>query len=134
MGQCDKNTRQMPVAYESSAGTYFLFHYVIPADGPIRGIVAIATGTGGVKGYVGTPMLGDMVSLPDAIGRGAVQIVKNHPDWPRPYNGITEIRHGDIDRDIGECAVRSVVHRHLEFFLSLSITFRFLLRVCTQCL
>ena len=28
-------------------------------------------------------------------------MVKNHPDWPRPYNGITAIRHGDIDRDVG---------------------------------
>jgi molecular chaperone Hsp33 len=45
-------------------------------------------------------MLGD-ISLVDAVGKGSVQIVKNHPDWPRPYNGITAIRHGDIDRDIG---------------------------------
>jgi Hsp33 protein len=69
-------------------------------DGPIRGIVAIATGKGAVRGYVGSPMLGEM-ALPDAVGKGSVQIVKNHPDWPRPYNGITAIRHGDIDRDIG---------------------------------
>lgn len=73
----------------------------------MRGIVAIASGAGGVRGYVGTPMLGGTdnqagLTLPDAVGRGgAVQIVKNHPDWPRPYNGITAIRHGDVDRDIG---------------------------------
>lgn len=30
-----------------------------------------------------------------------MQVVKNHPDWPNPYNGITAIRHGDIDRDVG---------------------------------
>jgi hypothetical protein len=69
-------------------------------DGPLRGVVAISSGTGGVRGYVGSPMLGD-ISLKDAVGKGSVQIVKNHPDWPRPYNGITAIRHGDIDRDIG---------------------------------
>jgi molecular chaperone Hsp33 len=46
-------------------------------------------------------MLGEM-SLPEAVGKGSVQVVKNHPDWPRPYNGITAIRHGDIDRDVGE--------------------------------
>jgi molecular chaperone Hsp33 len=39
--------------------------------------------------------------LSQAVGRGSLQIVKNHPDWPRPYNGITAIRHGDIDRDVG---------------------------------
>ncbi|KAL7561376.1 hypothetical protein ACA910_001479 [Epithemia clementina (nom. ined.)] len=70
------------------------------SDGPIRGIVGMANGKGEVRGYVGTPMLGEM-SLSDAVGNGRVQVVKNHPDWPRPYNGITAIRHGDIDRDIG---------------------------------
>ena len=46
------------------------------------------------RGYVGTLMLGKIV-LKDAVGKGAVQVVKNHPDWPRPYNGITAIRHAD---------------------------------------
>jgi molecular chaperone Hsp33 len=45
-------------------------------------------------------MLGDM-KLTEAVGLGSVQVVKNHPDWPNPYNGITAVRHGDIDRDIG---------------------------------
>jgi molecular chaperone Hsp33 len=78
-----------------------LMQITMNGDGPIRGIVAIATGKGHVRGYVGSPMLGE-IPLQDAVGRGSVQIVKNHPDWPRPYNGITAIRHGDIDRDIGE--------------------------------
>lgn len=74
----------------------------LKTEGPIRGVVAICSGKGEVRGYVGTPMLGGDLKLEDAVGRtGAVQIVKNHPDWPRPYNGITAIRHGDIDRDIG---------------------------------
>ena len=70
------------------------------ADGPLRGVVAVSDGLGNVKGYVGSPMLGD-VDLPEAVGKGMVQVVKNHPDWSNPYNGITSIRHGDIDRDIG---------------------------------
>ena len=69
-------------------------------DGPIRGIVAISTGKGEVRGYVGSPMLGDM-KLTEAVGLGSVQVVKNHPDWPNPYNGITAIRNGEIDRDLG---------------------------------
>ena len=40
--------------------------------------------------------------LSEAVGKGMVQVVKNHPDWPNPYNGITQIRHGDVDRDIGK--------------------------------
>lgn len=70
------------------------------ADGPLRGVVAISDGLGNVRGYVGSPMLGD-IELPEAVGQGMVQVVKNHPDWSNPYNGITSIRHGDIDRDIG---------------------------------
>jgi molecular chaperone Hsp33 len=74
----------------------------INTEGPIRGIVAICSGKGEVRGYVGSPMLGSDLTLEEAVGRtGTVQIVKNHPDWPRPYNGITAVRHGDIDRDIG---------------------------------
>ncbi len=69
-------------------------------DGPLRGVVAVSDGLGNVKGYVGSPGLGD-ISLPEAVGKGMVQVVKNHPDWSNPYNGITPIQHGDIDRDIG---------------------------------
>ena len=39
--------------------------------------------------------------IAEAIGRGTVQVVKNHPEWTNPYNGITAIQHGDIDRDVG---------------------------------
>lgn len=72
----------------------------LATDGPLRGLVAIASGKGDIRGFVGTPMLGQM-TLEEAVGKGALQVVKNHPEWPRPYNGITEIRHGDIDRDVG---------------------------------
>mmetsp|Transcript_1537 Transcript_1537/g.2168 ORF Transcript_1537/g.2168 Transcript_1537/m.2168 type:complete len:406 (+) Transcript_1537:135-1352(+) len=72
----------------------------IKSDGPLRGVVGIANGKGELRGYVGTPALGEM-PLTEAVGKGLVQIVKNHPAWPRPYNGITAIRHGDIDRDVG---------------------------------
>ena len=70
-------------------------------DGPLRGVMVISTGLGEVKGYVGSPGIGDM-PLTEAIGKGSVQVVKNHPEWPNPYNGITAIQNGDIDRDVGE--------------------------------
>lgn len=53
-----------------------------------------------VRGYVGTPGLGE-IDLKEAVGLGTLQVVKNHPDWPRPYTGISAVRHGDIDRDVG---------------------------------
>ena len=48
--------------------------------------------------------------LSEAVGKGMVQVVKNHPDWPNPYNGITQIRHGDVDRDIGTLCSRRRCH------------------------
>lgn len=70
-------------------------------DGPVGGIIAISNGLGEVRGYVGNPKLGE-IELSEAVGLGTVQVVKNHPDWPRPYNGITAVRYGDIDRDVGK--------------------------------
>ena len=77
-----------------------ILQLTVNTNGPIRGIVAIASGDGQVRGYVGTPGLTQM-PLPQAIGKGSLQIVKNHPSWPRPYNGITALEYGDIDRDMG---------------------------------
>jgi len=78
-----------------------MFQLTIKGDGPLRGCMAIVNGKGEARGYVNNPSLGDDFTLKEGIGAGTVQVVKNHPDWPRPYNGITEIKHGDIDRDVG---------------------------------
>ena len=60
--------------------------------------MALCTGKGEVRGYVGSPMLGEM-DLEAAVGRsGQVQIVKNHPDWPNPY--LLQQVH-EHDRDSG---------------------------------
>lgn len=69
-------------------------------DGPLIKVVSVVTGDGKVKGYVQSPNIKGF-GLKEAIGRGTVQVVKNHPDWPNPYNGITAIRNGEIDRDVG---------------------------------
>lgn len=97
-----KETFAKDVSFTYSNPFLLHIHDVIlkTADGPLRGLVAIATGSGDIRGFVGSPMLGQM-NLKEAVGKGVLQVVKNHPDWPRPYNGITQIRHGDIDRDVG---------------------------------
>ncbi len=79
-----------------------MFQLTLKGDGPLRGCVTMVTGKGQARGFVGNPSLGGDFTLKEAVGGGTVQVVKNHPDWPRPYNGITGIRHGDIDRDVGE--------------------------------
>lgn len=72
----------------------------INGDGPLRGVCTITNGLGECKGYVGSPSLNGF-KLEDAVGKGTVQVVKNRPDWPNPYNGITSIIKGDIDQDMG---------------------------------
>ncbi|KAL7525235.1 hypothetical protein ACHAXR_002941 [Thalassiosira sp. AJA248-18] len=78
-----------------------MFQLTMKGDGPLRGCLAIVTGKGEARGYVGNPFLSDDFTLKEAVGKGTVQVVKNHPEWTNPYNGITGIRHGDIDRDVG---------------------------------
>jgi len=77
-----------------------LFQLTVDGDGPLRGVVAISTGRAEVRGYVGNPSIGEM-PLQEAVGKGVIKVVKNHPDWPTPYNGISAIRHSDVDRDVG---------------------------------
>lgn len=77
-----------------------VFQLTVDGDGPLRGIVAISSGRGEVRGYVGNPGIGKM-PLQEAVGKGVIKVVKNHPSWPTPYNGIAAIRHSDIDRDVG---------------------------------
>jgi len=72
----------------------------IDGDGPLRGAMAVSTGGGEVRGYVGNPSINGF-TIHEAVGKGTVQVVKNHPSWPNPYNGITVMRNGDIDRDVG---------------------------------
>jgi len=72
----------------------------IQGDGALRGIFAVSTGSGKVRGYVGNSQVNN-IPLQEAVGRGSVQVVKMHPDWSTPYNGITAIRNGSIDIDIG---------------------------------
>lgn len=71
-------------------------------DGPLQGAMVVCSGGGSlVRGYVGNPSIQGF-TLQEAVGKsGTVQVVKNHPSWPNPYNGITRIRTGEIDRDVG---------------------------------
>ena len=52
-----------------------------------------------MKGYVGNPFL-ESSSLPSAIGKGTVQVVKTHPEWKNNFQGITSIVSGEVDRDV----------------------------------
>ena len=88
-----------------------IFQLTADGDGPLRGVVTTCNGVGEVRGYVGNPGIGDM-PLEEAVGKGVIKVVKNHPSWPNPYSGIASMTNGDIDRDIGKFFSRnSQVHR-----------------------
>jgi len=73
----------------------------VNGGGLLGGAVAICNGAGEIRGFVGNPNV-IAPSLRDAVGiKGTVQVVRNHPEWPRPYNGITAVISGEIDRDVG---------------------------------
>mmetsp|Transcript_1107 Transcript_1107/g.2316 ORF Transcript_1107/g.2316 Transcript_1107/m.2316 type:complete len:348 (-) Transcript_1107:1670-2713(-) len=75
-------------------------------NGPLRGLVAMANGTGEVRGYVGEPR----VQLPPspqgkldvgrAVGDGILSVVRNHPAYRRPFTGLTQLVSGEIAEDV----------------------------------
>eukprot|EP00640_Fibrocapsa_japonica_P003286 CAMPEP_0113944736 /NCGR_PEP_ID=MMETSP1339-20121228/36273_1 /TAXON_ID=94617 /ORGANISM="Fibrocapsa japonica" /LENGTH=316 /DNA_ID=CAMNT_0000950039 /DNA_START=177 /DNA_END=1127 /DNA_ORIENTATION=- /assembly_acc=CAM_ASM_000762 len=77
----------------------------LSGDGPLRGVMAISDSEAGVRGYVGNPFLNLPMNErgnPDVskgIGKGLVKVVRNHPSWDSPYNGLVEISNGEVAYD-----------------------------------
>jgi molecular chaperone Hsp33 len=66
-------------------------------------VMAISDGTGGVRGYVGNGMVDYGDKHPDVsigIGKGLLKVVRNHPDYVRPYSGIVELRNSQVAYDV----------------------------------
>jgi len=75
-------------------------------DGPLNGVMAISDGNAGVRGYVGAPTIAGLPPLPSGnedvafgIGKGILKVVRNHPTYQRPYNGVVEIQNGEVAYD-----------------------------------
>ncbi|CAN0035485.1 unnamed protein product [Ectocarpus sp. 12 AP-2014] len=81
------------------------FQLTFSGSGPLGGVVAISDGEGGVRGYV----TNGKVELPlkdngnqdvaQGIGEGLLKVVRNHPDYQRPYTGITALKTGEVAYD-----------------------------------
>ncbi|CAM9821860.1 unnamed protein product [Pylaiella littoralis] len=81
------------------------FQLTFSGSGPLGGVVAISDGEGGVRGYV----TNGKVELPlkdngnqnvaKGIGEGLLKVVRNHPDYQRPYTGITALKTGEVAYD-----------------------------------
>jgi len=75
-------------------------------DGPLNSVMGISDGNAGVRGYVGTPSVRGLPPLPTGnedvafgIGKGVLQVVRNHPTYSKPYNGVVEIQNGEVAYD-----------------------------------
>ncbi|CAM9341038.1 unnamed protein product [Discosporangium mesarthrocarpum] len=74
-------------------------------SGPLGPVVSISDGEGGVRGYVAN----GKVELPlkdngnqdvaKGIGPGLLKVVRNHPDYLKPYSGIVDIKNGEVAYD-----------------------------------
>jgi len=59
---------------------------------------AIADGVCNVRGWIGNREVeGDVKT---AVGKGTLQVVKNHPSWRIPYNGVVELANGEVAPDV----------------------------------
>ncbi|CAM9465323.1 unnamed protein product [Ascophyllum nodosum] len=84
------------------------FQLTFSGSGPLGGVVAISDGEGGVRGYVNNGQA-KQVELPlkengnqdvaAGIGKGLLKVVRNHPDYERPYTGITALKSGEVAYD-----------------------------------
>jgi redox-regulated HSP33 family molecular chaperone len=83
----------------------------------IRNVMAITDGALRVRGMVGNPRFsndaGENIPTRDLLGEGQIQIVRNHPVWKQPTNGIVLLRDIDISLNLayymGESEQRSAV-------------------------
>jgi len=76
-------------------------------DGQAKGVMAISDGACNVRAWIGNSDLDDLrdpetgkADIKAAVGRGTLQVVKNHPSWRIPYNGVVEIASGEVAPDV----------------------------------
>ena len=85
-------------------------------DGPLRSLFAIADSEGHVRGYAADPGAHPppkcgVIDVAGAVGRGVLSVVRSHPDWKEPYNGIVPLETGTVAQDIASYLSRSEQQR-----------------------
>lgn len=66
----------------------------IVGDSGIKNIMVITDGDLNVRGMVGDPNFNreSVVTTKDLVGNGQIQVVRTHPAWKSPMNGIVSLR------------------------------------------
>ena len=69
----------------------------------LRNIMAITDGDLKIRGMVGNPnftVLNKTPKLREILGEGQVQVVRNHPTWKFPTNGVVSLRDAKISLNL----------------------------------
>lgn len=74
-------------------------------NGPLGPLTAIADSEGRVRGTVSDPGASPQprdgqLDIGAAIGAGTLTVVRHHPSWRSPYNGIVRIETGEVATDL----------------------------------
>ena len=82
------------------------------ARGPVRSLLAIADGTGCVRGLVGNasahlPPRNGKLDVAGVVGEGTLSVVRQHPSWKEPYSGHVPIVSGEIAEDLAHYLAES---------------------------
>lgn len=70
-------------------------------DSGFKNIMTIADSTMSIRGYVSNPLFepsadNSLHNVTQLLGNGEIQVVKNHPLWKHPMNGIIPLTETDI--------------------------------------
>lgn len=71
----------------------------------MKNIMAITDGELNIRGMVGNPQFttdiaATEISMDELLGPGQTQIVRTHPTWKHPMNGITELRNTSVSMNL----------------------------------
>jgi len=77
----------------------------VRGQGEVGTIMAIADGTGKVRGYASNPaahrpLRNGKLDVGGIVGLGVLAVVRYHPSWREPYSGIVPLVSGEIAEDL----------------------------------
>jgi molecular chaperone Hsp33 len=84
----------------------------VRGNGELGTVMAIADGSGRVRGYAANPtahrpLRGGKLDVGGAVGLGVLAVVRYHPTWREPYSGIVPLVSGEIAEDLAHYLLES---------------------------
>lgn len=86
---------------------------VFQGRGPLGTMRCMGDSSGQVRGYVQNPTANaplrpdGKLNVGGIVGSGVLSVVRSHPSWKEPYNGLVLIKTGEIAEDIAHYLAES---------------------------